>query len=109
MGVSESGWVVNGDVDIVAKVDDTVSPKTGNVGIYRIKYEIKELTGDRTHNVPPTELRRFDSLPKLIPNLEAEIVYKNQPPMDSDPNYAKEERYYYIVTNLNGGVLDETN
>jgi len=111
-------WVVNGDLDIIAKASDQDPPLPainwqGNIGIYRIEYFIKELTGTGNHNVPTTELYRFDQFPTAgNGSNEASIIYKDSTPADSQSDYWEQngETYYYIVTNVdNKGNLDEQN
>ncbi|MCK4788366.1 MAG: hypothetical protein KAV87_31790 [Desulfobacteraceae bacterium] len=111
-------WIVDGDLDIIARVSDRDPPLPaiawqGNIGIYRIEYSITELAGTGTHNVPATQLYRFDTFSTTGDgSTEAAIIYKDVSPADSESNYSvmNGEQYYYIVTNVDSsGNLSEAN
>lgn len=111
-------WIVDGDLDIIARASDRDPPLPAitwqaNIGVYRIEYSIKELQGTGTHNVPATELYRFDTFSTAgSGSTESGIIFKNVSPANSQSNYASigGERSYYIVTNVDaGGNLSEAN
>lgn len=106
-------WIVDGDLDIIARVSDRDPPLPaiawqGNIGIHRIEYSI---TG--TRNVPTTQLYRFDTFSTTgNGSTEVAIIYKDVSPADSESNYQVRngEQYYYIVTNVDSrGILNEAN
>jgi hypothetical protein len=104
-------WYVAGDIDIIALVDDKVRPNadfsgTDQVGVYKISYEIEELSGGG-HDIPETVLWEFTELPSAD---QARVMFKligfgNV--HSSNSNLCGSRKYWYIVTNTNGGILTE--
>lgn len=58
-----SGATVGGKLDIVARAEDLVQGEPYQLTIYRLTYEIEELTGNKSHHLPETQFWRFDYLP----------------------------------------------
>jgi hypothetical protein len=100
------GWIVKGEVDIIAEVEDTINGKD-NVGIYRIDYAIDQLAGEQ--DIPWTTLCEFTSFDDYYSSDIALAIYKNHDPCNSVSEYwVPNEHYYYIVTNTKNGEVDET-
>ena len=112
-------WIVDGDLDIIALLNDRDPPMPsiamlGHIGIYRVEYSINELSGSGTHNIPPTELYQLDNFSTVgSGGTETSIMFKNYSPnADSESEYwvNNGEEYYYIVSNVGStGDLDEAN
>ncbi len=92
---------LNGDVDIIAEIWDT-SNSTYNVGVYTLSYRVEQVGGP--YQGPETTLVTFDRIP---PENKTLTVYKNAAPCDSRSNYWATEQYFYIVTNVRNGQLNE--
>jgi hypothetical protein len=95
-----AGFVVNGDVDIVAQIRDRLfsanwnaGGHSFNTGVYTIKYTIDEAAGD--HDLSETFAWFF----RIPDGSKASIIYKTAGAYISSSAYCGTEQYFYIVTN----------
>lgn len=58
-----SGATVGGKLDFVARAEDLVQGEPYQLTVYRLTYQVTELSGNKTHHVPETDAWKFDYLP----------------------------------------------
>lgn len=95
------GSTVDGDVDIVAEISDSIFTTSHLSGAYNVSYKIereRKLFFLRWWQ----DVLEVDSIFRrnfTPPNASASVVYKTTGPFQSSSNYCGTEVYHYVVTN----------
>ncbi|GEM_PF-3041767 len=108
-----SGATVGGKLDFVAQAQDLVGTQPYQLTIYRMTWQLRELTGNGTHNVPETDLWKFDFLPGGG-NRNAHVwdIFRYRlvdgfTSLYTRGNYSSRV-FYYVLTNRVGSSVNDT-
>ncbi len=92
---------VSGDVDIVAQISDSVYTTTHLVGVYDVKVRVQRRIKIwfLTFWWPALTVNSIFAPINTPPGASASVVFKTNPPRQSNSNYCGTEVNYYVVTN----------
>jgi hypothetical protein len=107
-----SGAVVSGKLDFIAQAEDLVGTEPYQLTLKRLTWELKELSGSKTHHVPETDLWSFDFLPgggNRNLNTWDVFRYRTVDGTTSRISYGDYTRriFYYALTNRIGTQITE--
>ncbi len=109
-----NGAVVSGKLDFVARAEDFVGTQPYQLTVKKMTWQLTELGGSRTHNVPETMLWDFDFLPgganrnAFVWDIFRYRTYDGFRTYSTSGNYSRREFYYCLTNRIGGYAVNES-
>ncbi|PIE22887.1 MAG: hypothetical protein CSA62_09915 [Planctomycetota bacterium] len=103
---------IGGKLDFVAKAEDKIAQQPYQLSVYKMTWEIKELSNTKSHHLAERVLWQFDSLPggsnrfAKVWDIHKPRFYDGTRWHNTRGNYRSKDFYYVLTNRFQSGVDD---